>query len=154
MVAVISCTAAIVRPKEGDGPDRAKYFQGITFYEPEVGGVKAMLFLAMASRHVCGGVEIMLAHAMIMVHLSTKVFLLKRARYDHCASLGKSCVLQKEMTAHTCDKWFFETSVSLITSKLWGKVVVSFGRSGSTGMVVDNLTLLYPTALDVATEYV
>lgn len=32
----MSCTAAIVRPKEGDGPDRAKYFQGIEFYEPEV----------------------------------------------------------------------------------------------------------------------
>lgn len=38
VVAVVSCTAAIVRPKEGDGSDRAKYFQGITFYEPEVGG--------------------------------------------------------------------------------------------------------------------
>ncbi|CAM9280674.1 unnamed protein product, partial [Hapterophycus canaliculatus] len=37
--AVVSCTAAIVRPKEGDGPDRAKYFQGITFYEPEVADV-------------------------------------------------------------------------------------------------------------------
>lgn len=36
VAAVVSCTAAIVRPKEGDGPDRAKYFQGITFYEPEV----------------------------------------------------------------------------------------------------------------------
>lgn len=35
VTAVVSCTAAIVRPKEGDGPDRAKYFQGITFYEPE-----------------------------------------------------------------------------------------------------------------------
>lgn len=34
---MVSCTAAIVRPKEGDGPERAKYFQGITFYEPEVG---------------------------------------------------------------------------------------------------------------------
>lgn len=33
---MVSCTASIVRPKEGDGPDRAKYFQGITFYEPEV----------------------------------------------------------------------------------------------------------------------
>lgn len=33
---MVSCTAAIVRPKEGDGPDRAKYFQGIIFYEPEV----------------------------------------------------------------------------------------------------------------------
>eukprot|EP00752_Nemacystus_decipiens_P017720 g15888.t1 len=39
VVAVVSCTAAIVRPKEGDGPDRAKYFQGITFYEPEVADV-------------------------------------------------------------------------------------------------------------------
>lgn len=36
VAAVVSCTAAIVRPKEGDGPERAKYFQGITFYEPEV----------------------------------------------------------------------------------------------------------------------
>ncbi|CAN0120883.1 unnamed protein product, partial [Ectocarpus fasciculatus] len=27
VAAVVSCTAAIVRPKEGDGPDRAKYFQ-------------------------------------------------------------------------------------------------------------------------------
>ncbi|CBN79682.1 conserved unknown protein [Ectocarpus siliculosus] len=39
VAAVVSCTAAIVRPKEGDGPDRAKYFQGITFYEPEVADV-------------------------------------------------------------------------------------------------------------------
>ncbi|CAM9520877.1 unnamed protein product [Laminaria digitata] len=39
VAAVVSCTAAIVRPQEGDGPDRAKYFQGITFYEPEVADV-------------------------------------------------------------------------------------------------------------------
>ena len=29
VVAVVGCTAAIVMPKEGDGPDRAKYYQGI-----------------------------------------------------------------------------------------------------------------------------
>jgi hypothetical protein len=29
VVAVVACTAAIVQPKEGDGPDRAKYYQGI-----------------------------------------------------------------------------------------------------------------------------
>ncbi|KJH73254.1 CIA30 family protein [Aliterella atlantica] len=36
--AVICCTAVRVQPKEGDTPDRAKYNQGIKFYEPEVVG--------------------------------------------------------------------------------------------------------------------
>ena len=48
---MVSCTAAIVRPKEGDGPDRAKYFQGIEFYEPEVGTLLLfMLLLVPVSR--------------------------------------------------------------------------------------------------------
>lgn len=29
VVAVVGCTAAIVKPKEGDSEDRAKYYQGI-----------------------------------------------------------------------------------------------------------------------------
>lgn len=36
--AVICCTSVRVQPKEGDTPDRAKYNQGIKFYEPEVVG--------------------------------------------------------------------------------------------------------------------
>ncbi|CAM9424927.1 unnamed protein product [Chrysoparadoxa australica] len=35
-IAVASCTAAIVQPREVDDKDRSKYFQGIKFYEPEV----------------------------------------------------------------------------------------------------------------------
>ena len=35
VVAVVGCTAAIVQPKTGDSEDRAKYYQGIVFYEPE-----------------------------------------------------------------------------------------------------------------------
>lgn len=35
VVAVVACTAAIVQPKVGDNEDRAKYYQGIVFYEPE-----------------------------------------------------------------------------------------------------------------------
>jgi hypothetical protein len=34
--AVVSCAAVVVRPKEGDTPDRAKYMQGIKFYDPEI----------------------------------------------------------------------------------------------------------------------
>lgn len=36
--AIICCTATRVQPKEGDTPDRAKYNQGIKFYEPEIVG--------------------------------------------------------------------------------------------------------------------
>lgn len=36
--AVICCTGARVQPIEGDTPDRAKYYQGIKFYQPEVVG--------------------------------------------------------------------------------------------------------------------
>jgi uncharacterized protein YbjT (DUF2867 family) len=35
---VISCTAVKVQPKEGDTPDREKYYQGIKFYDPEIVG--------------------------------------------------------------------------------------------------------------------
>eukprot|EP00667_Euglena_gracilis_P004954 EG_transcript_4974 len=35
---VISCTAVTVAPKEGDTVDRAKYYQGIQFFDPEVVG--------------------------------------------------------------------------------------------------------------------
>lgn len=35
VVAVVACTAAIVQPKAGDTEDRARYYQGIKFYEPE-----------------------------------------------------------------------------------------------------------------------
>jgi uncharacterized protein YbjT (DUF2867 family) len=35
---VIWCSAATVVPKEGDTPDRAKYYQGIKFYDPKVEG--------------------------------------------------------------------------------------------------------------------
>jgi uncharacterized protein YbjT (DUF2867 family) len=34
--AIVSCAAVVVRPKEGDSPDRAKYMQGIKFYDPEI----------------------------------------------------------------------------------------------------------------------
>ena len=34
--AVASCAAVVVRPKEGDTPDRAKYLQGIKFYDPTI----------------------------------------------------------------------------------------------------------------------
>jgi uncharacterized protein YbjT (DUF2867 family) len=36
--AVISCTAVRVQPVEGDTPERAKYYQGIKFYQPEIVG--------------------------------------------------------------------------------------------------------------------
>ncbi|MBW4580008.1 MAG: CIA30 family protein [Tildeniella nuda ZEHNDER 1965/U140] len=36
--AVICCTGPRVQPKEGDTPDRSKYYQGIKFYLPEVVG--------------------------------------------------------------------------------------------------------------------
>eukprot|EP00638_Chattonella_subsalsa_P000506 CAMPEP_0117756120 /NCGR_PEP_ID=MMETSP0947-20121206/13865_1 /TAXON_ID=44440 /ORGANISM="Chattonella subsalsa, Strain CCMP2191" /LENGTH=543 /DNA_ID=CAMNT_0005575599 /DNA_START=215 /DNA_END=1846 /DNA_ORIENTATION=- len=36
VTAMVCCHAAIVQPKEGDSPDRAKYYQGIKFFEPEV----------------------------------------------------------------------------------------------------------------------
>lgn len=35
---VISCAAVKVSPKEGDTEDRAKYYQGIKFYDPEIVG--------------------------------------------------------------------------------------------------------------------
>jgi hypothetical protein len=37
VVAVVAATAAIVQPKAGDTEDRARYYQGIVFYEPETG---------------------------------------------------------------------------------------------------------------------
>eukprot|EP00775_Hariotina_reticulata_P012925 gene12925-13053_t len=36
--AVVSCTSVKVQPKEGDTADRAKYYQGIKFYDPEIVG--------------------------------------------------------------------------------------------------------------------
>ncbi|MBD2439510.1 CIA30 family protein [Nostoc sp. FACHB-110] len=36
--AVICCTAVRVQPVEGDTADRAKYYQGIKFYQPEIVG--------------------------------------------------------------------------------------------------------------------
>ncbi|OUL35841.1 NADH:ubiquinone oxidoreductase [Nostoc sp. T09] len=36
--AVICCTAVRVQPVEGDTEDRAKYYQGIKFYQPEIVG--------------------------------------------------------------------------------------------------------------------
>jgi uncharacterized protein YbjT (DUF2867 family) len=36
--AVICCTAVRVQPVEGDSPDRAKYYQGVKFYQPEIVG--------------------------------------------------------------------------------------------------------------------
>ncbi|WP_066375544.1 MULTISPECIES: CIA30 family protein [unclassified Anabaena] len=36
--AVICCTAVRVQPVEGDTPDRAKYYQGVKFYQPEIVG--------------------------------------------------------------------------------------------------------------------
>lgn len=36
--AVVCCTAVRVQPVEGDTPDRAKYNQGIKFYQPEIVG--------------------------------------------------------------------------------------------------------------------
>jgi uncharacterized protein YbjT (DUF2867 family) len=36
--AVVSCTAVRVQPVEGDTADRAKYYQGVKFYQPEIVG--------------------------------------------------------------------------------------------------------------------
>jgi uncharacterized protein YbjT (DUF2867 family) len=36
VAAVVCCTGVRVQPKEGDTPDRQKYYQGIKFYMPEV----------------------------------------------------------------------------------------------------------------------
>ncbi|QLE55799.1 CIA30 family protein [Nostoc sp. TCL26-01] len=36
--AVICCTAVRVQPVAGDTPDRAKYYQGVKFYQPEIVG--------------------------------------------------------------------------------------------------------------------
>ncbi len=36
--AVVCCTAVRVQPVEGDTPERAKYYQGIKFYQPEIIG--------------------------------------------------------------------------------------------------------------------
>jgi len=36
--AVVCCTAVRVQPVEGDTPDRAKYYQGVKFYQPEIVG--------------------------------------------------------------------------------------------------------------------
>ena len=38
MASLVSCTAVKVAPKEGDTADRAKYRQGIKFYDPEIVG--------------------------------------------------------------------------------------------------------------------
>lgn len=38
VVAVVGCSAVKVAPKEGDTVDRAKYYQGIKFYDPEIVG--------------------------------------------------------------------------------------------------------------------
>jgi uncharacterized protein YbjT (DUF2867 family) len=38
VTAVICCTGTRVQPVAGDTPDRAKYYQGIKFYQPEVVG--------------------------------------------------------------------------------------------------------------------
>lgn len=38
VVGVISCLGPRVQPVEGDTPDRAKYYQGVKFYQPEVVG--------------------------------------------------------------------------------------------------------------------
>ncbi|KYC35549.1 NADH:ubiquinone oxidoreductase [Scytonema hofmannii PCC 7110] len=36
--AVVCCTAVRVQPVEGDSPERAKYYQGVKFYQPEIVG--------------------------------------------------------------------------------------------------------------------
>ncbi|WP_315790165.1 CIA30 family protein [Fischerella sp. JS2] len=36
--AIICCTAVRVQPKEGDTPEREKYYQGVKFYQPEIVG--------------------------------------------------------------------------------------------------------------------
>jgi len=36
--AVVCCSAVRVQPVEGDTPDRAKYYQGVKFYQPEIVG--------------------------------------------------------------------------------------------------------------------
>ncbi|AKG20639.1 CIA30 family protein [Calothrix sp. 336/3] len=36
--AVICCTAVRVQPVQGDTPERAKYYQGVQFYQPEIVG--------------------------------------------------------------------------------------------------------------------
>lgn len=36
--AVVCCTAVRVQPIEGDTPERAKYYQGVKFYQPEIVG--------------------------------------------------------------------------------------------------------------------
>ena len=36
--AIVCCTAVRVQPVEGDTPERAKYYQGVKFYQPEIVG--------------------------------------------------------------------------------------------------------------------
>ncbi|PSP18146.1 MAG: NADH:ubiquinone oxidoreductase [Cyanobacteria bacterium QS_8_64_29] len=36
VTAVICCTGTRVQPVEGDTPDRQKYYQGVTYYDPEI----------------------------------------------------------------------------------------------------------------------
>ena len=43
VVAVVGCSAVKVAPKEGDTVDRAKYYQGIKFYDPEIVGALVCL---------------------------------------------------------------------------------------------------------------
>ncbi|GLI71468.1 hypothetical protein VaNZ11_016695 [Volvox africanus] len=67
--AVVSCAAVKVSPKEGDTADRAKYYQGIKFYDPEVVGDTAeaveyngmvnVLDAASDSLGIAGGVKLL-----------------------------------------------------------------------------------------------
>ncbi len=38
VASVVCCAAVKIAPKEGDTADRAKYYQGIKFYDPQVVG--------------------------------------------------------------------------------------------------------------------
>ncbi|CAO2823499.1 unnamed protein product [Amaranthus hypochondriacus] len=54
---VINAASVIVGPKEGDTPDRAKYSQGIKFFEPEIKGDSPELVEYIGMRNLISAVE-------------------------------------------------------------------------------------------------
>lgn len=67
--ALISCSAVKVAPKEGDTADRAKYMQGIKFYDPEIVGDTPESVEKVSHKHthaagwlacVCGGLYLVM----------------------------------------------------------------------------------------------
>ncbi|GAB2231316.1 hypothetical protein Droror1_Dr00010322 [Drosera rotundifolia] len=54
---VINAVSVIVGPKEGDTPDRAKYSQGIKFFEPEIKGASPELVEYIGMKNLINGVR-------------------------------------------------------------------------------------------------